>query len=57
MALAGKGFTPEVEKAFRDKNPKMNYNLVDRVESYRVNDDELQSFIRSGKLIEPGAAS
>ena len=57
VALAGKGFTPEVEKAFRDKNPKMNYNLVDRVESYRVNDDELQSFIRSGKLIEPGAES
>lgn len=57
VALGGKGFTPEVEKAFRDKNPKMNYNLVDRVESYRVNDDELQAFVRSGKLIEPGAKS
>ena len=55
VALAGKGFTPEVEKAFRDKNPNMNYRLVDRVESYRVNEDEILSFIRSGKLIEPGA--
>ncbi len=28
VALAGKGFTPEVEKAFREKNPKMRYDLV-----------------------------
>jgi len=32
VALAGKGFTPEVEKAFRDKNSSMRYDLVNQVQ-------------------------
>ena len=54
VALAGKGFTPEVEKAFRDKNPKMRYDLVDRIQSIRIEDAQLQAFIRTGNLKEPG---
>jgi hypothetical protein len=56
VALAGKGFNPEVEKAFRDKNPKMRYDLVNLVQSYRVEDQRLQAFIRAGHLREPGGA-
>ncbi len=56
VALAGKGFTPEVEKAFRSKNPKMRYDLVDQVQSYKVAEQQLQAFIRSGNLREPGGA-
>jgi hypothetical protein len=56
VALAGKGFTPEVENAFRSKNPKMRYDLVDQVQSYKVAEQQLQAFIRSGKLKEPGGA-
>ena len=56
VALAGKGFTPEVEKAFREKNPRMRYDLVDRVQSYKVDEDRLQAFIRAGNLTEPGGA-
>ncbi len=54
VALAGKGFNPEVEKAFRDKNPKMRYDLVNQVQVYRVEEQKLQAFIRAGHLREPG---
>jgi hypothetical protein len=54
VSLAGKGFTPEVEKAFRDKNPKMRYDLVDQIEAIRIEDAQLQAFIRAGNLKEPG---
>jgi hypothetical protein len=56
VALAGKGFNPEVEKAFRDKNPKMRYDLVNQVQAYRVEEQRLQAFIRAGNLREPGGA-
>ena len=54
VALAGKGFTPEVEKAFREKNPKMRYDLVNQVQSYQVEEQRLQAFLRGGNLREPG---
>lgn len=57
VALAGKGFTPEVEKAFRAKNPQMKYDLVDRIENYWVSMEELHLFVRDGWLREPGGAS
>ena len=57
VALAGKGFSPEVEKAFRDKNPKMQFRLVDQVESIKVSNRQIQAFIREGNLNEPGGES
>jgi hypothetical protein len=56
VALAGKGFNPEVEKAFREKNPKMRYDLVTQVQSSKVEEAKLQAFIRAGNLKEPGGA-
>ena len=56
VALAGKGFTPEVEKAFRDKNSNMRYDLVNQVQGYKVNETQLWDFIRAGNLTEPGDA-
>ena len=56
VALAGKGFTPDVEKAFREKNPKMRYDLVDHVQFCKVDEAGLQAFIRAGNLKEPGGA-
>ncbi len=50
VALAGKGFTPEVEAAYRQKNPGMNYAAVDQVESFQVGSGQLASFIREGGL-------
>jgi hypothetical protein len=54
VALAGKGFTPEVEKAFREKNPKMRFDLVNQVQSYKVDEQKLQAFLQAGSLKEPG---
>ncbi len=56
VALAGKGFTPEVERSFRDKNPGLQYKAVDRIQSYKIDDATLQAFIQAGGLNEPGGA-
>ncbi len=50
VALAGKGFTPEVEAGYRQKHPDMNYGQVDQVEGFRVDDAKLQAFIKEGGL-------
>lgn len=50
VALAGKGFTPEVEKNYGQSHPEMNYALVDEIERYSVDPNSLRSFIRRGGL-------
>jgi hypothetical protein len=50
VALAGKGFTPEVESGYRQKHPELNFAQVDRVETFKVNPTKLESFIREGGL-------
>ena len=50
VALAGKGFTPEVEASYRQQNPNMNYAAVDQVESFKVAPAKLQAFIKEGGL-------
>ena len=66
VALAGKGFTPEVESSYRSKHPEMNFAEVDKIESFKVDPASLQTFIKEGDLkpdetrilvgfIDPGA--
>ncbi len=50
VALAGKGFTPEVEAGYRQKNPGLNYAQVDEVERFEVNPTQLAAFTREGGL-------
>jgi hypothetical protein len=50
VALAGKGFTPEVEASYRKKHPNLNFALVDQVEKIEVSPGQLQAFIREGGL-------
>ena len=50
VALAGKGFTPELEASYRQQNPNMNYAQVDQVESFKVSPAKLQAFIKEGGL-------
>lgn len=49
IALAGKGFSAEVEGEYRKKG-KYNYTAVDAVEQKSVTDTELYSFVVDGKL-------
>jgi hypothetical protein len=50
VALAGKGFTPEVEQGYKGSHQGMNYALVDEIERYEVDDDSLHDFITQGGL-------
>ena len=50
VAIAGKGFTPEIERGYKKSHPEMNYVLVDEIERYDVDDDSLHDFIRRGGL-------
>ncbi len=50
VALAGKGFNPEVEKAYRNKHPEAKYHIVDRIEAIKVSEGDIDSFIKKGKL-------
>jgi hypothetical protein len=50
VALAGKGFNPEVERGYKKSHPEMNYALVDEIESYDVKNDSLYDFIKRGGL-------
>jgi len=50
VALAGKGFTPEVETGYRAKHPEMDFAQVDKVESFKVDSATLQAFIKEGEL-------
>ena len=50
VALAGKGFNPQVESAYKKENPSLNFRAVDRVESYKTSESKLIQFIQSGKL-------
>lgn len=53
VALAGKGFNPQVEAAYKSRNPELNFGAVDRVESYKISDGELMQFIQKGELRLP----
>ncbi len=50
VALAGKGFTPEVEAGYRQKNPGLNYAQVDLVERFQVDPAQLSAFLKEGGL-------
>jgi hypothetical protein len=53
VTLAGKGFNPQVEAAYKTKNPSLNFGAVDGIESYRIPESKLRDFILNGKLNLP----
>ncbi len=53
VALAGKGFNPQVEAEYRNKNPQLNFGEVNRIEGYKVPESNLRDFIRNGRLNLP----
>ena len=50
VALAGKGFNPQVESEYRKKNPQADFAAVDRMERLGAADKALVSFIADGNL-------
>jgi len=49
VALAGKGFSQEVEDAYKTEG-NLNYADVDRTEAITVSTDELYAFVTEGRL-------
>ena len=52
LALAGKGFNDEVEAEFRDGNPDVDYDWVDRMERMVVSAADAAEFLEDGD-VEP----
>lgn len=53
VALAGKGFNPQVEKSYREKHPDLDFRSVDTIEAARPSDETIRKFISSGGLNQP----
>jgi uncharacterized protein YgiM (DUF1202 family) len=51
-ALAGKGFSEEVEKQYKIDNKNLNYAAVDSLEKVTVPQNDLLAFINEGHLFK-----
>jgi len=56
LTLAGKGFNQQVEDAYRQKNRRLDYDEIDRMQAMRVDEGQLLQFVRDGGLGEGGHA-
>jgi hypothetical protein len=55
VALAGKGFNPQVESEYRKRNPQAVFAAVDRMELLGAPEKALASFLSDGNLQPRGA--
>ncbi len=55
MALAGKGFSKEVENSYRQSHQGLNYAWVDQMEGFAPDAPELAAFLAAGGLSAGGA--
>jgi len=56
IALAGKGFNEEVEKQYKSLNRNLDYTWVDRMERFQVSSDQMEAFLKQGKVTPPEGA-
>jgi hypothetical protein len=54
LALAGKGFSKQVEDEFKGKNPNINYAWIDRMEKFVVSEKQIKQFLKEGELSPEG---
>jgi hypothetical protein len=54
VELAGRGFTPQVESEYRNKNPNLDFSHVDAIEHTQIDPAELEAFVTEGKLAVGG---
>jgi hypothetical protein len=50
VELAGRGFTPQVEREYRGKNPTLDFSHVDAMEQISVDLEALAAFVTAGEL-------
>jgi hypothetical protein len=51
LALAGKGFSEEVEKQYKNLNHNLDYTWVDRMEKFQVSPEQMQAFLQQGSVV------
>jgi uncharacterized protein YgiM (DUF1202 family) len=52
VALAGKGFSKEVEAAYKQENKDIDYTWVDWMGQQKVSDEQLVQFLKQGDLAQ-----
>lgn len=55
LALAGKGFSADLEEKFKETHKDIDYTWVDRMEAIALTPREIVSFLREGDLKVEGA--
>src|SRR5262245_45408250 len=50
VALAGRGFSPEVEAKYRSGHPELDFSHVDQIEKTDVDGGELARFVADGHV-------
>jgi hypothetical protein len=53
VALAGKGFNPEVEKTYKGKHPELDFKSIDNMEGSSPSDESIKKFVSNGGLNQP----
>jgi hypothetical protein len=56
VALAGKGFSKQVENKFKEQNPKIDYTWIDRMETFVVSQKQVNQFLKEGGLSPKGGS-
>ncbi|MEN6509258.1 MAG: SH3 domain-containing protein [Smithella sp.] len=51
IALAGKGFSEEVEKEYRKNNATLDYAWINRMETIVISPRQMENFIEDGRLV------
>jgi uncharacterized protein YgiM (DUF1202 family) len=51
LALAGKGFTADVEKTFKEENADLDFAWVDRMETWVVPAEDAEKFLAAGEVV------
>lgn len=51
IALAGKGFTAEVERSFREQNAEVDFTWVDRMAGWSVTPEQAAAFLAAGEVV------
>jgi hypothetical protein len=50
VSLAGRGFSEEIEKGYKSKNPQLDYTDVDKMEAMGIEDSVLATFLQDGGI-------
>ena len=50
VALAGRGFSPEVEAAYKQSHPDLDFSHVDKIEKLDVDGSDLAKFVADGQI-------